>query len=287
MTSDAPPDTLVGAYVQALLTACGTTLSTLAKLAVTFELEPPLRTSCDLLAETLPLPWLVGYGRFTRGLTGVHDLVLSQGDVPALARLLLGEPAAEAEPLTTEQADRIHDLVSRTLASVSASLQGFFGRPVALMLAEHQRVDSAEAFHPHAVDVAVALGRIVVDGTPRARFALAVPPSIAPPVEAASSLAGDGAEAAAGSAAVPGLDVILDISMPLTVELGRTKMLIRDILALGPGSVIELDKLAGEPVELLVNDRPIARGEVVVIDESFGVRLTHISHAAERLRSLS
>jgi flagellar motor switch protein FliN/FliY len=153
------------------------------------------------------------------------------------------------------------------------------------MFAEHQRVDSAEAFHPHAL--AVAVGSIVVDGTPRARFALAVPPSIAGSVEAASSLAGDGSEAAAGSAAAPGLDVILDISMPLTVELGRTKMLIRDILALGPGSVIELDKLAGEPVDLLVNDRPIARGEVVVIDESFGVRLTHISHATERLRSLS
>lgn len=287
MTSDAPPDTLVGAYVQALLTACGTTISTLVKLSVTFELEPPLRPSCDLLAETLPLPWLVAYGRFTRGLTGVHDLVLSQQDVPGLVRLLLGEPASDAGPLTTEQEGRMHDVVTRALASVSASLQGFFGRPVAVMFAEHQRVDSAEAFHPHALAVAVAVGSIVVDGTPRARFALAVPPSIAGSVEAASSLAGDGSEAAAGSAAAPGLDVILDISMPLTVELGRTKMLIRDILALGPGSVIELDKLAGEPVDLLVNDRPIARGEVVVIDESFGVRLTHISHATERLRSLS
>ena len=75
--------------------------------------------------------------------------------------------------------------------------------------------------------------------------------------------------------------------MPITVELGGTNMLIRDILALGPGSVIELDKLAGEPVDLLVNDRPIAKGEVVVIDESFGVRLTEISNATERLRSLS
>jgi len=75
--------------------------------------------------------------------------------------------------------------------------------------------------------------------------------------------------------------------MPVTVELGRTRMLIRDILALGPGSIIELDKLAGEPVDLLVNDRPIAKGEVVVIDENFGVRLTQIAHAAERLQSLS
>jgi flagellar motor switch protein FliN/FliY len=63
-------------------------------------------------------------------------------------------------------------------------------------------------------------------------------------------------------------------------------MLIRDILALGPGSVIELDRLAGEPVDLFVNDRQIAKGEVVVIDESFGIRLTQISHAVDRIGSL-
>jgi flagellar motor switch protein FliN/FliY len=80
--------------------------------------------------------------------------------------------------------------------------------------------------------------------------------------------------------------MVLDITLPITVELGRTKMLIRDILALSPGSVIELEKLAGEPVEILVNERSIAKGEVVIIDENFGVRLTQISRPADRIRSL-
>lgn len=283
MKSDAPPEALVGAYVQALLNACGTTLSTLVKMSITFELELPLRTPSEPLVDTLPLPWLVAYARFTRGLTGVHHVVFSLKDVPTLTPLLLGEPSPEASVLTSEQEDKIHDVVGRMFASVSSALRGFFGRPVAMMFAEHQRIDSADAFRPNAL--AMALGTILVDGAPRARFVLAVPPSIAGPADAASGMPGEGSAAESGT--VSGLDVILDIAMPLTVELGRTKMLIRDILALGPGSVIELDKLAGEPVDLLVNDRPIAKGEVVVIDESFGVRLTQISHATERLRSLS
>lgn len=83
----------------------------------------------------------------------------------------------------------------------------------------------------------------------------------------------------------PNMNLLLDVQMTLTVELGRTKKFIKDILALGEGSIIELDKLAGEPVDLYVNDRLIARGEVVVIDENFGVRVTDIVSRAERLKA--
>jgi flagellar motor switch protein FliN len=82
------------------------------------------------------------------------------------------------------------------------------------------------------------------------------------------------------------LDLILDIGLGVQVELGRTSMRIKDILDLGPGAVIELDKLAGEPVELLINDKLFARGEVVVIDENFGVRLTDIITVKERIEAM-
>lgn len=72
------------------------------------------------------------------------------------------------------------------------------------------------------------------------------------------------------------LDLILDVDLELSVELGRTRMKIKDVLNLGPGAVIELNKLAGEPVDIFINERLIARGEVVVIDEDFGVRITEI-----------
>ncbi|MDN5293742.1 MAG: flagellar motor switch protein FliN [Eubacteriales bacterium] len=82
------------------------------------------------------------------------------------------------------------------------------------------------------------------------------------------------------------IDLILDVPLQVTVELGRTKKTIKEILALGPGSVIELDKLAGEPVDLLVNGKLLAKGEVVVIDENFGIRVTDIISPMERLNNL-
>ena len=79
------------------------------------------------------------------------------------------------------------------------------------------------------------------------------------------------------------ISLIMDVPLQVTVELGRTQRLIKDILEFGPGSIIELDKLAGEPVDILVNGKAIAKGEVVVIDESFGVRITDIIHPSKRL----
>lgn len=83
------------------------------------------------------------------------------------------------------------------------------------------------------------------------------------------------------------IDLLLDIPLNVTVELGRTHRLIKDILALVPGTVVELDKLAGEPVDILINNKPIAKGEVVVIDENFGVRITEITNKRERLKNLN
>ncbi|GGI94671.1 flagellar motor switch phosphatase FliY [Alicyclobacillus cellulosilyticus] len=82
------------------------------------------------------------------------------------------------------------------------------------------------------------------------------------------------------------LSLLLDVSLNVTVELGRTKRSIKDILELAPGSVLELDKLAGEPVDILVNNKRIAIGEVVVIDENFGVRITDIVSPEDRVRQL-
>ena len=84
-----------------------------------------------------------------------------------------------------------------------------------------------------------------------------------------------------------GLDFILDIPLQITVELGRAQMLINDLLQLGQGSVVELSKLAGEPMEVLVNQKLIARGEVVVVNEKFGIRLTDIISPLERVEQLS
>ena len=90
----------------------------------------------------------------------------------------------------------------------------------------------------------------------------------------------------AGGPAAGRLDMILDIPVHLTVELGRTKIAIRNLLQLAQGSVIELDRLAGEPMDVLVNGCLIAQGEVVVVNEKFGIRLTDVIAPDERLRRL-
>jgi flagellar motor switch protein FliN/FliY len=81
------------------------------------------------------------------------------------------------------------------------------------------------------------------------------------------------------------MGMVLDIELPISIELGRTSMLIRDIVKLAPGSVVELEKLSGEPVDLFVNGRLFARGEVVVVDENFGVRITGLVTPNENNRA--
>ena len=109
-------------------------------------------------------------------------------------------------------------------------------------------------------------------------------PTPAPPPAPASFPSLDGG----GAAPAPkNIDFILDIPMQVTVQVGSAKMVIRELLQLGQGSVIELEKLAGEPMEVLVNNKLVARGEVVVVNEKFGVRLTDVISAAERVQQLA
>lgn len=82
------------------------------------------------------------------------------------------------------------------------------------------------------------------------------------------------------------INFILDVPLELSVVIGRTKILIQELLQLGQGSVIALEKLAGEPMEVFVNDKLIGRGEVVVVNEKFGIRLTDIVSPTERVRQL-
>lgn len=92
--------------------------------------------------------------------------------------------------------------------------------------------------------------------------------------------------AAPGTQSDRRLDMLLDVPLSVTVELGRTRMTIQELLSLGPGSVVELDKVAGEPLDIVVNDRLVARGEAVVVNDKFGIRITDIVSKSERLARL-
>ena len=82
------------------------------------------------------------------------------------------------------------------------------------------------------------------------------------------------------------IDMLLDVNLTLTIELGRTKLTIKEVLALKPGDLVELDHLAGEPVDLLVNGKVVAKGEVVIVDDNFAVRISSLISPKERLEML-
>ncbi|RJR40855.1 MAG: flagellar motor switch protein FliN [Deltaproteobacteria bacterium] len=107
------------------------------------------------------------------------------------------------------------------------------------------------------------------------------------PVTDNTGTAGAVAPASRKPATHQNLELLLDIPLEITAELGRAKMIINDLLQLGQGSVIELNKLAGEPLEIMVNQKLIARGEVVVVNEKFGIRLTDVISPLERIKQLT
>ncbi|MDE2121274.1 MAG: flagellar motor switch protein FliN [Betaproteobacteria bacterium] len=129
-------------------------------------------------------------------------------------------------------------------------------------------------------------------GLPDAPAAPADPPPVAPaaagtqqPQAQRASFAQLQPDGAAGSG-IEQLDLVMDIPVTLSVELGRTKIQIRELLQLAQGSVVDLDRLAGEPMDVLVNGFLIARGEVVLVNDKFGIRLTDIVSPTERARRL-
>jgi flagellar motor switch protein FliN/FliY len=106
-------------------------------------------------------------------------------------------------------------------------------------------------------------------------------PVAAPPVLAPQQSGGP-----FGSTGNKALDLLMDIELPIVIELGRTQMSLKRILELGPGAIVEMDRLAGEPVDILINGKVVARGEVVVVDENFGVRILALVSPEERLKLL-
>jgi flagellar motor switch protein FliN len=223
--------------------------------------------------------------RLSRGITGEAALLLPGGTGIGLARLLLGEapPQAVDGPAEGDE-DALRELSNQTASSVATALGECVGKPVGFEAPTARWVPEGGAGLSTGSGAVVlvldlSVGPVAGDGylvLPRAGV---VPPPVTqvamPPLSETAPRRGSN-----------GLEMLLDISLPLTVELGRARMVIRDILHLAPGSVLELDKLAGEPVDIMINDRSIARGEVVVIDENFGVRLTSIVTPSERVVSL-
>jgi flagellar motor switch protein FliN len=145
------------------------------------------------------------------------------------------------------------------------------------LLAAHAAGDAEPVAEPVAVEAPSPVGELIADMLDPAA-------GLGPLVEAVEldALIPLDEEPAASA----DISMLLEVPLEISVELGRTRLTIRELLELGQGSILELDRHAGEPVDVLVNGRPLARGEVVVIDEDFGIRITDVVSEEERLRSM-
>jgi len=283
-------------YAKELFDGGVAALSTLLNRQIALAPREIRNTALADLPTVFPLPWVMVEIRFARGFSGSHWLVFKKAEAMAFAQLMLGEEFMAFSDFTSAHEDAIREAINQMMGSAGSSLKALTGRATAFGPPEVRVIDEPEDWR-HATATMdqeqwIVEARFAAEGEFDSHLLLTTAPTLAQEI---LPLLAEGVETAAAPGPVKekaeavsasGIDMILDIALPVTVELGRTKMLIRDILSLAPGSVIELDKLAGEPVDLLVNDKPIAKGEVVVIDENFGVRLTNIVNTTERIKNL-
>lgn len=195
---------------------------------------------------------------------------------PATVALVTDAELARHLQVGPPPADDLVEGCRPGLLSAGVTLAPLYG---GASLDELSEADPAEvaARRPDRSTIAI---RLLADGTHRATLVLSAPMSATPePIEASpfgTELPASNPVSTAAPSLPSGLELLHDVEMDVTAELGRTRMAVREILELVPGSVIELDRAAGSPVDVLVNGTLIARGEVVVIDEEFGIRITEV-----------
>jgi len=191
----------------------------------------------------------------------------------ALAKVTSGVDDEAPESLVT---DTLREVLSQALGALTPhdDVQGAPAWAVSVVLArEHTPADGASAFTISSAAMAVPLTVVVTGGLDLSR---AVSPAVAANASAATG-AGPSADR---------IDVILDIELPLVVRFGRTELPLRALSRLGPGSLIDLGRSADDPVELLVSNRVVARGEVVVVGGNYGVRVLDVVSPRSRMRSM-
>jgi flagellar motor switch protein FliN/FliY len=309
-------------FAQQVGETMGNTLSTVT--AKTVEIKDPQIDVLDVeaLKSQLEGKLVQINANFTEGISGKHSFVISEETAKQITALMM---AQEEGDLTDMALSALTEGFSQMSGAALNIIEDKIGKPVQTATLNAQIVDDAAAIDTPAGDIVKVRFALTTDGKSSfideimdlsAAQSITGEASGGKGVSAGPSAESGGAQSedlfqqftsqpsapqasvgvqsvqfaplaqGAPSEVTGNIGLLMDVSMQLTVELGRTKMLIKDILGMGEGTIVELDKLAGEPVDLLVNGKLIAKGEVVVIDENFGVRVTDIISPMERISNL-
>ncbi|MFP3040195.1 flagellar motor switch protein FliN [Treponema primitia] len=308
-------------YLSGTVDAQSSNLSTMTGASVSLK-GPELSSSDrDALIEKLPDMVTAVKADFSAGFPGEHIFLFPEDTARAIAALMNKEENIELDEMAMSV---IGEMVGTIVGTQITTLTGKTGnKSIANVAPEAANVPKAAAALPagefQVADYQLDLGdgkdhriwevygpQVAADITKALTAGPA--PAAAKPAPAApmgGMMGGGGMGGIMGSPSnvqsvqfpnlmpqptaqeAGNIGLIMDVYMEMTVELGRTRKLIKEILGMGEGTIIELDKLAGEPVDILVNHKLIAKGEVVVIDENFGVRVTEIVSPMERMTELS
>lgn len=302
-----------------------TTLSVLINRKVTITTPKVSTTTKEGLQAAYPLPCVAVEIQYIMGLQGSNVLILKDRDAKMITDLLMGGAGtAEEGPLNEMHISAVGEVMNQMIGSASTSLASIFQHPINISPPKPMMMDLISgqgsdtlAQNKYLIQVAFdmeieglirsqimqimpfSFGKSMVEklfltdtSSPEAPVIEAVPPeplktAPAPKVEVKPvEFQAFPTEYEKQQRAPDNMDLIMDVPLTVTVELGRTRRPIREILKIGAGSIIELDRLAGDPVDILVNGKYIATGEVVVIDENFGVRINDIISPAKRVQKL-
>lgn len=314
----------IDVFQQMLMEAAGSLGSNLGILTnrkVVMTLEEVVLLSEVELVSGLPDQVVDIKTDLTEGVSGEHSYILDTAFAGKLASVMMGQENVE---LNDAGLSAIGEAVSQLISTQLASLSDQTGRKIEFLPPDLKIVDSSSIRTPVSDSLVCASYKVELEDEEFGVIKEIFPRSIVDIIVDATEKEGDpgnivnsskfvsegdntasitsdtgGAQANVqpvqfGNFEAPSvaqnqgnISLLMDVDMQMTVELGRTKQSIKEILGIGEGTIIELDKLAGEPVDILVNHKPIAKGEVVVIDENFGVRVTEIISPAERMGNLS
>ncbi|MFP4013681.1 MAG: flagellar motor switch protein FliN [Chitinispirillaceae bacterium] len=300
----------------------GTVVSTVIGKNVDFVAELCEKADYSVIQEKIKAVVVSLSLSFKSGLDGNMYLIMQKKDVATLSDLMMmGDGSAD---YNEDHKDAIGELFNQVMGAFSTALGAELGQSISAGSVEVAEFELENPpFPPDSLDMAIA--KMNVEGLLDSYVALLIPESIGTQLaekkastesETASdqeldvglsqaemddltkmssdfssdSALGQYSSDVSGGSSFQGskenIELLLDVELEINIELGKSDLSIKKVLDLAPGSIVELDKMAGEPVDLLVNNKVVAKGEVVVVDESFGIRIVSLVSAEDRIKSL-
>lgn len=272
--------------------ACGSVLSTTLSRGASITNPEIVVEAVESLKESFPNPAIIAESEYTRGIRGETVIILPKNIGAIIADLMMGgDGSSPPEEINELYLGAVNEVLGQMMSAGVGTFATTLNKGVEMSSLRVNVVvpkDITLSLFKRDVIVRIVC-KLRISGFEDDLFIQLISFDLAKAIIAAygESKGVHPVQFAPLGSGVPGVEgnigLLMDVPVTGAVELGRTEMYIKDILSLGPGSIVELDREAGEPVDLLINGKLIAKGEVVVIDDDFGIKITEIISPADRI----